>query len=113
MDEKNFVLCGLLRKEDTASEIVCEPTAGDVILLDELQGNVIIEQVTITDPTEMSIEILHKVCDNLKADGVIVSARYYYVIRGEDVHVLEFGTNKEIQKFYFDTAVEYDGEIVL
>ncbi len=111
MENERFVLCGILVKPDGYSDIVCDTTNGDAILMDNIQGNVIIEQLTIPDPTPMKEEILIRLVRNMKAEGAIVTKRYLYMINNDYVSVLEYGTNNVLQTFAFDTAIEFEGSI--
>lgn len=109
---RKFVECGILKEGVGLSPIVCDPSTGDLIFCDDLNGNCIMSNLSITDPLPMESDVLTKIKEDNDADGVILSESYIIILKDGIATYRNYGDAlKVIHEVEYDTDIEYEGSI--
>ena len=111
---KDFITCGTLKVGLGFSDIVCDPSTGDLIFCDDINGNCIMSSMSITDPMNMenNSAALERLVADANADGVILSETYLIVLKDFVAEYRAYGDNtKVVHRVEFDLDIVYDGEI--
>lgn len=106
---KNLVTCGTLKGGLGYSDIVCDPSTGDLIFCDDLNGNCVMSNLSVTDPLDVSENVLHNIMKETNSDGVIMSATYIITIKDNTAEYRKVDCPSVIEhNVTFDTDVVYD-----
>lgn len=74
---KDLVICGYFVNEDNIDEpVYCDPHTGDLILASDLRGNLLIGNVSVTQPICMEGVDCTELRTVTGAIGVVVTAEY-------------------------------------
>lgn len=110
---KEFVTCGTLKAGVGFSDIVCDPSTGDLIFCDDIMGNCIMSNMSILDP--ICVEgspAISKILEDTEADGVIMSATYLIILRDGVAEYRSYAEATNVMhRVEYDLDIEYDGEI--
>jgi hypothetical protein len=110
---KDFVTCGSLKIGNGFSDIVCDPATGDLIFCDDINGNCVMSNMSITDPinTEYSPAV-DKIIESTGADGVIMSETYLIILKDFEAEYRDYTDPMQVlHKVSFDIDIVYEGEI--
>jgi hypothetical protein len=107
-----FVTCGLLKVNEGYSDIVCDPSTGDLIFCDDILGNSVFSNLSISDPVPMDADVLLNIIDQTHADGVIMSGTYLIILNDYTAEYREFAKNMEVaMTTTYDLDTDYEGTI--
>ena len=82
MDEN--VICGAFVREDVTFEIVCYPEEGDIVVMFDDLGPILLENVIVHNPRHMD-SIPQSLFDAYDADGVFATDDGWVSIKGTTV----------------------------
>lgn len=108
-----FITCGTMKLGVGFSDIVCDVTTGDLIFCDDVNGNCIMSNMSLTNPMPiLSEEAVTNILSYTKADGVIMSDMYLIILRDGVAEYRDYADpNKVIHVVEFDTDTVFEGEI--
>ena len=110
---KDFVTCGTLKVGVGYSDIVCDVSTGDLIFCDDINGNCLMSNMSITDPicTEGS-PALDNILSATNAIGAIMSESYLIVLFPDVAEYRNYAdATKVIHRVEYDLDTEYEGQI--
>lgn len=110
----DFVVCGAFRSDDgVMEEVFCNPYTGDLILNSDLQGNCIIGNVAVTDPTNMEGIDMTNIIDTLGVIGCVLTDTYILGFRSD--MTVEYHNRNDLHNIEkivpYDLDIEYEGEL--
>lgn len=73
---KSLVLCGLFKFKHGCSDIYCDPSTGDVVLDDDINGCCLLSEVTVIDPKPITEEAMLRIIGSLDVCGVVTTDKY-------------------------------------
>lgn len=80
-----YVTCGILKGGVGLSDIVCDVTNGDLIFKDDVLGNCLMSNLSLTDPVDIvpteKEAAINKLRVNSGSDGVILSDTYLIFLK--------------------------------
>lgn len=109
---KNYVTCGTLKLGNGFSDIVCDPTNGDLIFCDDINGNCLLSNMSITDPIDVTnSKAIDNILKSTGADGVIMSDTYLIVLKGTTAEYRDYSNASVVHHVVeFDTDIVYEFE---
>lgn len=109
----DFIYCGLLSVNADPSPIVCDPSTGDLVLVDDILGNSILSNLSIVDPIPMDESVLRKLLTQVDGCGVIMSSTYMIVLKEDKAEYHSFADMSKIEHVVdYDYDTVYDGEVL-
>ena len=112
-DSERFTTCGILESSAGGySEIVCDNTTGDCIFVDDMIGPTIFDNITVTAPVAMELEVLYKIVAKLQCDGVIVIKDFYIVLRDGKAEYMSLLEGCKITNVVeYDLSTEFEDDV--
>ena len=110
---KELITCGTLKVGVGFSDIVCDPSTGDLIFCDDINGTCLMSNLAITDPicTDGS-PALDNIIATTGAIGAILSESYLIVLRENVAEYRSYtAATKIIHSVEYDLDTEYEGQI--
>jgi len=110
---KQFVTCGTMKVSVGFSDIVCDPSTGDLIFCDDVMGNCVMSNLTIVDPIDVDgSPAVDKILADTKVDGVIMSESYLILLKDGVAEYRDYSNaTRIVHTVNFDLDIEYEGEI--
>ena len=106
----DFVMCGALRLGVGLSPVYCDVTTGDLVFSDDLNGNCLFSNMSLTDPIDMSgSHAFEKMCADMQCDGIILSNSYIITLKDDKAEYRQYGqSDKILQTVEFDLDTVYE-----
>lgn len=110
----NYVVCGAFRGDDgVMEEVFCNPYTGDLVLNSDLQGNCLIGNVAVTDPTNMEGKDVSNILKAIDAIGCVLTDTYILGFRSDmtvDYHNRNdvYAVEKNVP---YDLDIEFEGNL--
>ena len=108
----DFILCGVLKVNESFSDIVCDPSTGDLIFCDDILGNCVLSNMSITDPMLMQHDNLVSIALKSGTDGVIMSDTYLIELNNYKADYKSYASGMKItHTVSYDLDTEYEGVV--
>lgn len=113
MNVNRFVTCGTLKESVGFSDIVCDITTGDLIFCDDVNGNCIMSNMSVTDPMYIDgSPAPMNIVNEMGLDGVIMSDSYLITLKDGVAEYRDYSdAMKVMHRVEYDLDIEYDGEL--
>lgn len=110
---KYLMHCGAMKESVGLSDIVCDSTTGDVVLVSDIMGQSLFSNVSVADPMHFADPaVINKLCDAYDCEGVIMTASYLITLKDNVASYREFlNLEKVVHTVEYDLFIDYEGEI--
>lgn len=110
---KYLMHCGAMRESVGLSDIVCDASTGDVVLVSDMMGQCLFSNVSVADPTYFADPaVVNKLCDTYDCDGVIMTYSYLITLKDNIASYRSFLDLENVaHTVEFDLFIDYEGEI--
>lgn len=108
-----FTKCGVLSNGIGLSPIYCDNETGDMIYVDDINGNCVMSNLGSPDPVEAADAALNKIMTSYNLDGVILTDQYIIFLKDWEASYRKYDTADEVvQTVDFDIDITYEGDVL-
>ena len=110
---RKYVTCGTLKVGVGFSDILCDLSTGDLIFCDDINGNCVMSNMSVTDPIcTKDSPAVSNILASTGADGVIMSESYLIILRDGVAEYRDYVDATKIKHVVnYDLDIEYDHSI--
>lgn len=107
----NLIECGTYIEDGVAVPIVCDPSTGDVVIMCDMLGHVLLEYQVVTNPRSTENIDVTGLIKHFDADGVFATTDGWAVIKDNTVsyyNIAKYGLDKPEYVSKTSLDVDYD-----